>query len=175
MQCFNKKFANLPSRREIARSFIPSLYKDTIQRIICDINQHPVYLILDEKLDAAMRNFLNILIGKFDENPSKPALISAQFLEKTDSGNVSRAVVKCLQETQIEFNNLWLVVTDQAPYMIKCFRMLQTLYLNLHHDTCLAHALHRVCEQIRSDHPLVDEFLGQMKVIFSRSNERITL
>lgn len=80
--------------------------------------------------------------------------------------------MKTFNSLSIDFGMVWLIVTDQASYMLKCFASLKTLFPNLHHISCLAHALHRVCDLIRTSNSLVDDFLGQMKVVFSRSNLR---
>ena len=45
--------------------------------------------------------------------------------------------------------------------MVKCFHDLKVLFPNLHHITCLAHAIHRVAEKVRESHKLVDDFLGK--------------
>lgn len=76
---------------------------------------------------------------------------------------------------ELSFNRVWLVVTDQAPYMVKCFKGLKTSFPKMNHVTCLAHSFHRVCEKVRDKHPKVDSFLGKMKVVFSRSNDRCQL
>ena len=52
-------------------------------------------------------------------------------------------------------NLLWpdkvvlLFVSDAAPYVIKAAKALQLLYPKMIHVTCLAHALHRVAEEVR--------------------------
>ena len=42
----------------------------------------------------------------------------------------------------------------------------------MRHITCLAHALHRVCEKIRSMNPLADSFTSKMKKILTNSPKR---
>lgn len=80
--------------------------------------------------------------------------------------------MRTIGKLNIDFNDVWLVVTDQAAYMMKCFKDLKTVLPNMHHVSCLAHSIHRVCEKVREDHKLVDDFLGKMRVVFSRSNDR---
>ena len=65
----------------------------------------------------------------------------------------------------------WLYQIKQ----VKCFRDLKVLFPNLHHITCLAHAIHRVAEKVRESHKSVDDFLGKMRVVFTRSNDRSQL
>lgn len=103
------------------------------------------------------------------------SFLSLAFIEKTDSTNVSQAFVKTVNDLQIPFNSVWEVVTDQAAYMVKCFKDLKVLFPKLHHVTCLAHAIHRVAEKVRDLNPKVDDFLGKMRVVFTRSNDRCQL
>ena len=43
-----------------------------------------------------------------------------------------------------------LLLTDQASYMLTTGQGLRTLYPSLIHLTCLAHAMHRVAEEVRA-------------------------
>ena len=52
--------------------------------------------------------------------------------------------------------DILLLVTDAAPYMIKAGNGLTLLYSNLIHITCLAHVLHRVSKEIRRNFLDVD-------------------
>jgi hypothetical protein len=49
-----------------------------------------------------------------------------------------------------------LFVSYAAPYMIKAAKALQLLYPKMIHVICLAHALHRVAEEVRGSYPEVD-------------------
>lgn len=65
------------------------------------------------------------------------------------------------------------MTTGQARYMIAAFANLkQNTSNNLYLISCLAHSLHRVAEKIRDDHPEVNCFIADMKVL-KKSNKRI--
>jgi hypothetical protein len=61
-----------------------------------------------------------------------------------------------LWSDKVERENVFLFVSDAAPYMIKASKALQLLYLNIIHVTCLSHALHRVAEEVRWRYTEVD-------------------
>lgn len=75
----------------------------------------------------------------------------------------------------ISKNDVLLFVSDAAPYMVAAARGIKALYPNLVHITCLAHALHRVAEQIRSQYADVDKFVSNCKKIFLKAPNRVRI
>lgn len=57
----------------------------------------------------------------------------------------------------VRYSQVFLFVTDAAPYMIKTAKALRILYPRMVHVTCLAHGLHRIAEAIRAAYPTVDK------------------
>jgi hypothetical protein len=74
---------------------------------------------------------------------------------------------------KVERENVHLFISDAAPYMIKSAKALQLLYLKMIHVTCLAHALHRVAEEVRGSYPEVDKLIANGKKIFIKSLLRL--
>ena len=66
-----------------------------------------------------------------------------------------------------------LFVTDAAPYVIKAAKALQLLYPKMIHVTSLAHALHKVAEEVRGSYPEVDKLNANGKKIFIKSPLRV--
>jgi hypothetical protein len=66
-----------------------------------------------------------------------------------------------------------LFVSDAAPYVTKAAKALQLLYPKMIHVTCLAHALHRVAEEVRGSYPEVDKLIANRKKIFIKSPPRV--
>ena len=61
----------------------------------------------------------------------------------------------------IKFDKILLLITDAANYMkLSGKTMISELYPKMTHLTCLAHALHNVCEEIRKDFPLVNRLIA---------------
>ncbi len=117
-----------------------------------------------------------MLVGVLNGNPTIPMLFKVSFLEITNAATVMQNVIQALHvlwPENIHFNRLKLLISDQAPYMIKAGKDLKTLFTELNHISCLAHALHRVCEKIRKENELVNEYISSVKAIFTKSPLRI--
>lgn len=57
--------------------------------------------------------------------------------------------------------------------MRKAARHLKTFYPNLIHITCIAHAFHNACEELRIAFPLVNKIISQVKKVFRKSPKRV--
>lgn len=75
----------------------------------------------------------------------------------------------------LDKSKIMLLLTDAAPYIIKAARNLKIFYPKLVHVTCLAHGLHRVAEEIRSNYENVDILISCGKKIFSKAPSRVIL
>lgn len=80
-----------------------------------------------------------------------------------------------LRQDGIQYNKVRLLVSDQAAYIIKVGRdMKSSVYPEMLHITCLAHALHQVCELIRSEDRKLDHLVISFKKVFAKCNRRLT-
>lgn len=59
--------------------------------------------------------------------------------------------------------------------MVKAGKSLKIFNPKMEQITCLAHALHRVCEEIRLQFPKVDKLISNMKKIFLKAPSRIQI
>jgi hypothetical protein len=75
----------------------------------------------------------------------------------------------------MKVDNMLLLVTDAALYIIKAAEGLSVSCPKLIHVTCVAHALHRVCETIPVLYPNVDKLVANEKKIFVKSPARTEL
>lgn len=73
---------------------------------------------------------------------------------------------------QILYENVLLLLSDGASYMIKAASALRTLYSRMLHVTCVAHGLNRVCECVREHYTEIDSLVAYVKSIFARANDR---
>ena len=64
-------------------------------------------------------------------------------------------------------------MTDAASYMIKAGKGLGIMYPKMIHITCLAHALHRISEEIRQQFPNVDLLISNCKKAFLKAPKRM--
>jgi hypothetical protein len=60
-------------------------------------------------------------------------------------------------------------VSDAGSYMLASYETLKVSYPKMIHITCLAHAMHRVAEKIRSECPKIDKLIASGKKIFRKS------
>ena len=87
---------------------------------------------------------------------SKSFLILTKFLEKTKDATVQHGIMSALQKlygNKIKYEKLLLIISDRASYMKLAVRKLKDteLFANLHHVTCLVHAIHNLCDKIRKE------------------------
>ncbi|PSN51684.1 hypothetical protein C0J52_09598 [Blattella germanica] len=81
--------------------------------------------------------------------------------------------MKLLWPNGAKRENILLFVTDAAPYMIKAGKGLKMLYPKMIHVICLAHAIHRVAEEVRGNYPEVDKLISNVKKIFTKTPLRV--
>lgn len=79
-----------------------------------------------------------------------------------------------LYGADIPFERVWLLVSDQAPYMLKAGRGLKEIFPNLKHITCIIHGLNRVCELIKYKYDATNNLIAQMKSVLLKSPARET-
>jgi hypothetical protein len=105
-------------------------------------------------------------------------LVNCEHIEKTNRTTIAQLFDKSMNliwPQGVEHNNVLLLVSDAAPYMVKAGSAIQTFFSKMFHVTCLAHALHRVAEQIRSGFPLVDKLISSVKKVFLKCPARINI
>lgn len=155
---------------------------------------------IDEATDSEGRHIAAIVVRSLEDETKRPYLMDAVPLEATNSKTITEAVDDCLRAMGPECNrhDVLMLVTDAASYMrkagyilyflnskfrlpvfinvISCLgRMLKDLYPNMLHITCLAHALHNVCEAIRHEFDNVNDLIAKTKQVFSKCPSRINL
>lgn len=151
------------------------IYEITMKKIRDFVADHPIYFIVDETTDACKRSVLNILVGAFDGTPSKSMLLKTMFLDKTNNTTIQQGVHKAfsaLYGSELPFEKLWLLLSDQASYMVKAGKGLKQMFPNMKHVTCIVHGLNRVCESIKDRNDLVNTLIAKMKAVLLKSNSR---
>lgn len=99
------------------------------------------------------------------------------MLEKANHSTIARLFDDSIKILGENFNkdSILLFISDAAPYMVKAARAIQIFYPKITHVTCLAHGLHRVCEQIRSLHQNVDRLIANIKKVFLKAPSRVEI
>ena len=166
----------IPKQSQLREKYVPELYEQEIQTLKNKLHQKPVAVIFDETPDPQGRCVLNILVAPLllDENGKLNSfLIGTVFLKTVDHKSVSQAVVRALQEYGIDNENVIVINTDNAAYMIKAFDVcLSVLYPNAVHITCLAHIMNLVGESFRKPFKLLNDFMRSFSAVFFRAGAR---
>lgn len=70
-------------------------------------------------------------------------------------------------------DKILLFISDAAPYMVLAGKNLRHFYSRAIHVTCVAHGIHRICEQVRQMFPKVNRLLSCSRKILLKSPFRI--
>jgi len=110
------------------------------------------------------------------DSPGEIFLLNIDELEKANHSTICKDLDKSLLllwPHGIQNNDVLLFVTDATPYMTKAAPTLQSFYTKMIHLTCMAHGLHRVAEEIRSQFGNVDDLVANVKQVFRKCPYRI--
>uniref|UniRef100_UPI00358E2E52 transcription factor 19 isoform X1 n=1 Tax=Myxine glutinosa TaxID=7769 RepID=UPI00358E2E52 len=168
----------IPDESWIRKHYLDKCYDEALAGIRADLGQQPIWLSVDETTDSAGRYVANIIAGRLSkEGYFRPHLVQCMFLEKTNSGEIVRAVNDTLRYLWPDFKPecLKVLVSDAAAYMIKAGHALKELFPDLLHVTCVAHALHRVCETVREMFKDVNDLIATTKKAFVKAPSRVVL
>jgi hypothetical protein len=104
-------------------------------------------------------------------------LVAVKQLDKTNNATIARFVNETLSflylPNQIPVEKVIYMVTDGAAYMVKAGHNLKLFFQNLIHVTCLAHAMNRVAEAVRTEFPLVNKLINNGKKVFVKAPTRV--
>jgi len=122
------------------------------------VNDQKIWVCIDETIDSVRRNVANIIIGILKpQDVGKTYLIHTKYLDSYHSTifQLFDKSMRILWPNNVNHEDVLLFVSNAALYMKKAGRCIQTLYPKAWHMTCLAHALHNVCEEVRAQKLIV--------------------
>lgn len=159
-----------PSSSTIRRQ-IPVCYQSIYEEIKNALKSKKVAIMCDESTDSHQRYFLQILCKSLNAFANKPpVLLETVYLQETNYKTVSQAVLKTLNKFEIELDNVYTFVTDNASYMIKAYdSVLGNVLPNSRHVTCAAHILALVAETWRKELNKLDRMVSLIKFIFCKA------
>ena len=166
---------HLYCRQTLQDDYLPEVYSRHLQSIREYIGDNDIFVILDETPDRNGRSVVNALVGRLNGHPTDVMLIKTDFFDMAMNssimGRIFLDVCQKMWPNGIQYERVLLVMTDAASYMKACFAAQKDLFSNMNHITCLAHAVHNVCETIRDEFDLVNDFIGKTKRFLSYSKE----
>ncbi|XP_003741646.1 uncharacterized protein LOC100899549 [Galendromus occidentalis] len=167
----------VPDPRTLRRNYLRKLYEATMERIRNTVGDNRIWVSVDETTDSRGQYVVNTVIGCLSaEEASKPMLMGCEIVERTNHATIAQAFTNALSllwPTGIKHERVLLFISDAAPYMKKAGNGLSVLFPKMIHVTCLAHAVHRVCEEIRVSFPEVDSLIANVKKVFVKAPSRV--
>lgn len=179
LRAFLEKYTHehVPDESTLRKNYLPQCYEETLNMIRSEVDGKKIWVSIDETSDAPGRFVANVIIGTLiPEHPGKVFLLTTEVLEKTSHTTIARLFndsLGLLWPRGVQHNDVLLFVTDATPYMLKAGIGLKILYPKMVHLTCLAHALHRVIEEVRTCFPDVDRLVSNSKKVFAKAPSRI--
>lgn len=168
----------LPEESVLRKKYLGMLFQETLTDIRQVTHNKKLWICIDETLDGVGRSVANVIVQPLSAMASsKPYLIACRVMTVVNAKEVARLVtesLKLLWKDNFEINlpNLLMMCTDSAAYMLAAGKILKKTFRNLKHFTCLAHALHRVAEEIRNENNSVNLLISNMKKILLKSPKR---
>ena len=167
----------VPDESTLRKGYIDACYEHALLSIRTEIGSSHIWIAVDESTDVLGRYVANLVVGRLSSNSaSKPYIIACRVLERTDHATVARFVndgLKVLWPGSVQEEKVLVMYTDSAAYMLKAAKSLKVFYPHLIHFTCLAHAIHRVAEEVRSHFPQVNELVSSAKKVFVKVPLRV--
>lgn len=182
LKTFLETYTNkhIPDPSTIRRQYLTKCYTNVIQQIKLNISNQYVWISADETVDITGRCVTNVIVGILHPNtPSTPHLIASKITHQVNAETIrdiiNESLQNILQFDQNQTHRVLLFVSDAAAYMLKAGKLLKNIYPNMLHITCVAHALHRICEFIRNEFPEVDKVIAFFKQILRKAPSRVSL
>lgn len=181
LRSFLEKYTNqnVPCESTLRKYYVDRHYNAKINEMRNALCDKKIWVSVDETVDPTGRQIANVIFGSMnDGDANKTYLVTCEALSATNSSTIMQLVnsaLSILWPEGIKYEQVLLLVTDAAPYMKKAFKGLKIMLPKMTHVTCLAHALHRIAEEIRKQFPDVDSLISNVKKIFVKSPSRINL
>ena len=146
------------------------LYDQEIEKLIISLKDEKICIIVDETTDACGRAAVNVLFTF--KNQTK--LVTTEHVIVANNTTISQIILLTLQKYKISFNDVLLLITDNAAYMVKTFKNLSPIMPQMKHNGCLAHIMNLIGE-CWIDFPffrLLDKITSNIKSSFIHSSAR---
>jgi len=170
---------SIPNESTLRKNYLGSFYNETLSTIREIIGDSDIWFAVDETTDINGRYIANLLVGVLKCNTTThPYLIACKELPKTNHSTVSRFIndgLKLLWPSGGHDENVILMLSDAAPYMVKTGEVLKVFYPNIIHVTCVAHMLNRIAEKVRDIHPNINKLINNVKKSFLKAPSRVQI
>lgn len=170
---------NVPCETQLRTKYAPMIEETTMAKIRDTLKDQYTWVQIDETEDAQKRCVVNVVIGILSSDPelSKRRFLLHVSIQENVNGKIILRIYQEAMEKLLGYDKhrVLLFISDAAKYMLLAGRFLKGLYPKQIHVTCVAHALHRVCEKIRDRNQKADTFISNMKKVFLKATSRKSL
>lgn len=174
LQKYCGKEHNVPDESTLRKLYVPTIYETVLKNIQNDIGDELLWISTDETTDACGRYVANLVVGKLCMQPSRSYLVACKTIDKTNHATVARFVNDSIRSLFPDSSDkIALFLSDATPYMVKAGKALEVFYPNMIHVTCIAHAVHRVAEEVRNTFGNVNKLISSTKKVFLKAPIRI--
>ncbi|KAJ4442676.1 hypothetical protein ANN_04265 [Periplaneta americana] len=136
----------LPSESTLRKNYLPDCYADVLNQIRKAVGNNKIWVSVDETTDETGRFVAHVVVGTLSpDGPGEKFLLTAEVLDKVNHASIVTLFensMSLLWPDGVKRENILLLVTDSAAYMMKAGRQIKLSYPNICHMTCLAHCLH---------------------------------
>jgi hypothetical protein len=163
---------NMPSESTLRKKNVPLCYDEVMGSIKETLSEGSLWVSADCARDSMGSEVANVIVGKLDSKKFHPPfLVKVAFLETADSATMARVINDTFREIDPNFdgNRARILLSDAAPYMVKCGKSLQVFFPRLLHLTCLEHALSLVCRKAEEIFPDVNCLIASIKSVFVKA------
>ena len=129
----------MPQSQSLRTTYVSRLFDQHFQ-VLKDLLQSasmPIYIIADETTYIRNKSVLNVLVSM----KGTTYLIGVEQMEACNYSTLSQAILKCLGDAGIWFNQVHGVVTDSAATARKVSEMFFLLYCLIPLMFCVLHIL----------------------------------
>ena len=161
------------------KNYVSPLAEEVIDDIRNRVGDQYAYIMVDETTDARGSLIVNLLLGILrPETAGEPYLIASSEVDRANASTIctfiNDSLVRFYKGTCFS-QIILLFISDAAPYMVLAGKNLRQFCPRAIHVTCVAHAIHRICEKVRDTFPDVNRLISSSRKIFLKAPSRVAL
>ena len=141
-----KQGGALPKDKFLRSEYVPRLFEQHYLALKTLVAEGCISIVADETTDVRDHSILNVIAMVRE----KSFLIGVEKMSACNHATFSQAIIKCVTEVGIKYEQVIAIVSDSAAYCKKAFRdVLSAIFPNAIHVRCLAHIVNLASEVFR--------------------------
>ena len=169
-ELFSHKKFQPPSRESLKQYLINNYCTYIVDKVSRLLEKQKIFLVVDES-EINETKFFNIMAGLIS-NPKAIFLLKTVSIKgSVNSAKVIENIIYTLKEKKISTEDVLLIISDSASYMIKAISQLKNVYVNMNHISCIAHLAHNCALKIKTNYKRVDLLIDLTKQLSLRTTQ----